>query len=214
MIVFSPPRLSRHPGRMAPTSPTATRVAILPGNGCVNVRASNWYGWLASSLLAAGIPVGLVDMPDPHGANEALWLKTCHDELACDAGTVVVGHSSGAACAMRLAENTKLAGLVLVSAYHTDLGDEGEREAGYFSRPWQWEAIRGNVHGAFGIVQYGAADDCFLPLSEQQHVADSLHADFRRLDGRSHFMERTFPELLQLLKERISQPADMSDAES
>lgn len=179
------------------------RVAILPGNGCVQVRRSNWYGWLSRELTSAGIEVALVDMPDPHGASERLWLATCRDELRCDEHTVVVGHSSGAACAMRLAETTKLGGLCLVSAYHTDLGDEGEAAAGYFSRPWRWEAIRANV-GAFGIVQYGAADDCFLPLSEQEHVASLLRADFRRMDGRSHYMDADFPELLALLVERCA----------
>lgn len=186
-----------------PAVASAMRVAIVPGNGCVHVRKSNWYGWLARELAAAGVEVALVDMPDPHGASERLWLDTCRDELGCDVQTVVVGHSSGAACAMRLAEATKLGGLCLVSAYHSDLGDEGERAAGYFSRPWGWEAIRRNV-GGFGIVQYGAADDCFLPLAEQAHVAAALGADFRRLDGRSHFMEPAFPELLALLLERCS----------
>jgi predicted alpha/beta hydrolase family esterase len=178
------------------------RVAILPGNGCVNVRRSNWYGWLARELGESGIEVALVDMPDPHGASEKLWLATCRDELRCDENTVVVGHSSGAACAMRLAETTRLGGLCLVSAYYTDLGEEGERDAGYFNRPWEWERIRANTAGNFGIVQFGAADDCFLPLAEQQHVVDSLKADFRRTDGRSHYMEPTFPELLALLRER------------
>jgi len=180
------------------------RVAILPGNGCVHVRSSNWYGWLANELTRAGIEVALVDMPDPHGAKESLWIKCCLEDLQCDSTTVVVGHSSGAACAMRLAEETPLAGLVLVSAYHTDLGDEGERLAGYFSRAWQWEAIKSNVDtSGVGIIQFGAADDCFLPLAEQEHVASNLNAHFIRLDGRSHFMEPSFPELLDALRSGI-----------
>ncbi|KAG8466148.1 hypothetical protein KFE25_001904 [Diacronema lutheri] len=190
------------------------RVAVLPGNGCVEVRRSNWYGWLARELTAAGIEVALVDMPDPHGASERLWIETCRGALACDARTVVVGHSSGAVCAMRLAETTRLGGLCLVGAYHTDLGHESERAAGYFSRPWQWDAIRANVAPRpFGIVQFGAADDCFLPLEEQEHVATSLRADWRRMDGRSHFMDSTFTELLELLRERCSAAASASGGE-
>jgi len=177
------------------------RVAILPGNGCVHVRSSNWYGWLFKELTQRGIETVLVDMPDPHGASENLWIACCLEELKCDATTVVVGHSSGAACAMRLAENHELAGLVLVSAYHTDLGDEGEKSAGYFNRPWLWERIRsnGSAGSAFGVHQFGAADDCFLPLSEQVHVASNIGANFIRIDGRSHYMDPTFPELLSLL---------------
>jgi hypothetical protein len=103
---------------------------------------------------------------------------------------------------MRLAETNQLAGLCLVSAYHSDLGDSGERAAGYFSRPWNWDAIKEHTAGDFGVVQYGAADDCFLPLAEQLHVATNLGADWRRMDGRSHYMDSTFPELLKLLRER------------
>lgn len=58
-------------------------------------------------------------------------------QCACDADTIVVGHSSGAVACMRLLESTRLRGAVLVSACHTDLGDAGERAAGYYSRPWQ-----------------------------------------------------------------------------
>ena len=62
-------------------------------------------------------------------------------QCACDAGTIVIGHSSGAVACMRLLESTRLWGAVLVSACHTDLGDAGERAAGYYSRPWQVSRI-------------------------------------------------------------------------
>ena len=68
--------------------------------------------------------------PDPHAAKEEVWLKFLREDLKCDADTVLVGHSSGAVACMRLLESTELAGAVLVSACHTDLGDAGERAAG------------------------------------------------------------------------------------
>lgn len=46
-----------------------------------------------------------------------------------DENTILVGHSSGAACAMRIIEDHKVKGVALVSAYHTDLGTWGN--AGY-----------------------------------------------------------------------------------
>lgn len=58
------------------------------------------------------------------------------DELVCDDNTVIIGHSSGAAAAMRYAEQWPVAGLVLVGAYSTDLDDETEQLSGYLSRPW------------------------------------------------------------------------------
>lgn len=41
-------------------------------------------------------------------------------------------------------------------------------------RPWRWDAIKANT--GF-IVQFASRDDPFLPLSEQQAVADALGAE-------------------------------------
>lgn len=46
------------------------------------------------------------------------------------------------------------AGIVLVSAYTSDLGDSLEAASGYFSRPWQWDKIKQN--SGF-IVQVGTS---------------------------------------------------------
>lgn len=73
-------------------------------------------------------------------------------------------------------------GIVLVSAYKSDLGDSTERASGYFSRPWQWEAIKAN---AGFIVQFASEDDPFLPWDEQAAVADALGAELHRCEGRA-----------------------------
>ncbi|KAJ3022118.1 putative hydrolase rbbp9, partial [Rhizophlyctis rosea] len=70
-----------------------------------------------------------------------------------------------------LAESQPLAGLVLLSAYHSDLGDETERESGYFSRPWNWDAIKQNARW---IIQMGSKDDPLVPINEQRTVAKEL----------------------------------------
>lgn len=53
-------------------------------------------------------------------------------------------------------ETHKVRGAIIVSAYHSDLGDRQERESGYFGRPWQWDAIAAN---AGFLVQYHSVDD-------------------------------------------------------
>jgi predicted alpha/beta hydrolase family esterase len=131
-----------------------TKCIILPGNGCSKgtIRQSNWYGWAEDAIREAGLfdEVILRDMPDPIKARENIWLPFIKDELHADENTVVIGHSSGAEAAMRLLESQPLLGIVLVSACWTDLGDAGERAAGYYARPWDWDAMKKNV-GAFGI---------------------------------------------------------------
>ena len=120
------------------------------------------------------------------------------ETLKVGADTVVVGHSSGAVAAMRLAEETPVAALVLVSACHTDLGDPGERAAGYYARPWRWDAIRAN---AGRIVQFHSDNDPFIPDSEARHVAENLQSEYSELPGRSHFFTPPFAECLGVCRE-------------
>ena len=47
-------------------------------------------------------------MADPHVARESVWISFIKNEIGVDEQMVVVGHSSGAICAMRLLETTKL----------------------------------------------------------------------------------------------------------
>ena len=88
--------------------------------------------------------------------------------MLCLALPIILSHhparalASGAAAAMRFAETRRVLGIVLVSAYTTDGGDETERTSGYFDRPWDWAAIKEN---AGFIVQFASEDDPFLPWS-------------------------------------------------
>ena len=139
-------------------------------------------------------------MPDPVLARECYWLPFMRDELACDQKTIIVGHSSGAAAAMRYAEQWPVAGLVLVGAYSSDLDDETEQQSGYFSQPWAWDLIRRN--SPF-VVQFGSTDDPYLPWHEQKAVADALEADLRQFSNRGHFIDATFPEVVTAIKELL-----------
>ncbi len=128
----------------APATPRFPRVVIVPGNGCTPVRECNWYHWLDQELRRRGFTdVVLRDMPDPHVARAAVWLPFLAP--ACDAGTIVVGHSSGAQAALRLCETVRVLGIVLVSACVTDLGDANERASGYYNRPWEWDQLKANT---------------------------------------------------------------------
>jgi predicted alpha/beta hydrolase family esterase len=178
------------------------KVVIVPGNGGGNVEYCNWYASVRDELSCGdGVTsVALRDMPDPVYARESYWLPFMRDVLQCDKDTILIGHSSGAAAAMRFAETNCVGGLVLVSAYVSDLGDETERKSGYFGRPWQWDKIQQN---AGFIVQFGSSDDPFLPWPEQTVVADNLKADFRQYSNRGHFMNSRFPELVETVLQYV-----------
>ena len=181
-------------------------VVILPGNGCDNVRNANWYGWLEEQLIShykgnENFTCSLKDMPDPYVAKESIWLPFIRSDLLSETDlNIVVGHSSGAEAAMRLCEETKVEGIVLVSACHTDLGMKSEAKAGYYNRPWEWDKIKSNTNFR---VQLGSTNDCFIPFHEMEHVRDNLAPiDFHQFT-KSHFMFYSFPELLNIVIAKV-----------
>ncbi|KAK3747316.1 hypothetical protein QZH41_016946 [Actinostola sp. cb2023] len=177
------------------------KVVIVPGNGSGDVEESNWYGWLRNKLCKHGVECLLKNMPDPVVARESIWLPFMENELHCDENTIIVGHSSGAEAAMRYAEKHKVHGIVLVSACITDLGDANETASGYYNHPWQWERMKENTEW---IVQFGSTDDPFLPFEdEQQQVANETQAEFHKYNNRGHFIQPTFPEIVQLIMKKI-----------
>lgn len=59
------------------------------------------YPWLAYQLEEHGIPTILTNFPDPVNARESIWKSFVCDVLQADENTILIGHSSGAACSMR-----------------------------------------------------------------------------------------------------------------
>jgi surfactin synthase thioesterase subunit len=175
------------------------RAVIVPGNGAGNVRMSNFYGWLADELSRDPTfdEVLLRDMPDPNAARRKIWVPFMLEELKVDARTVLIGHSSGAVAALRLLQEYRVYGCVLVSSCHTDLGDEGERAAGYYppsGGPWLWPTIRANAGGNLAVLH--SDNDPFIPLHEARHVAASLGRELRIVPGASHFFGQRQPAIL------------------
>ncbi|XP_061180501.1 serine hydrolase RBBP9-like [Saccostrea echinata] len=179
------------------------KAAIIPGNGAGDVFHANWYGWAYKQInKLENVTCNLQNMPDPITARESIWIPFMHDKLECNEDTIIIGHSSGAEAAMRFAEQYKVKGIILVSACVTDLGDDNERASGYYSRPWDWTKIKAN---AGFVVQFGSTDDPFIPWEEQQTVADQLNTDLRKYSDKGHFMNSTFPELINVVKEKVQQ---------
>ena len=117
------------------------------------------------------------------------------------AQTIVIGHSSGAACAMRFLEqlDTPLKACILVATAYTDLDDPDEALSGYFNREWNWQRM---AQGATKIVLFHGTDDHLIPIREARYIAEQLrfaeHFEFCEMDGKSHFFA-PWPELLQVM---------------
>ncbi|KAG0057469.1 putative hydrolase rbbp9 [Gryganskiella cystojenkinii] len=190
-----------------------SRIILIPGNGNDQVETSMWYPSTVRALAEAKDPrTGLhlfgggsvlKTFPDPYDAHEDIWIRFMEDDIGINENDVVIGHSSGAAAIMRFIESRKVKGVVLVSAYHSDLGDISEREAGYFNRPWNWDAISGN---ASWIIQFSSPSDHLVPIDEQRNVASMIAGvEYIELPGRGHFIrDRDFPELVAKVIKKMS----------
>lgn len=180
------------------------KVIFIHGNGGCTA-SHHWYKAVARELKQQGLEVVLEDFPDNQVAHETIWLDFLENQLGADQHSILVGHSSGAVAAMRYAENHKLLGSVLVAACHTDLGDPTEKESGYYSRPWNWEAIRSNQQW---IIQFASVDDHCIPIEEARYVRDRLQPEYHEYTHRGHFMGgdpggKGFPELVGALLQKI-----------
>eukprot|EP00944_MAST-04C_sp_MAST-4C-sp1_P001997 g1997.t1 len=100
------------------------KIIVAPGNGGCgeNTLQANWYGWFHEEMLKRGHDSVCPNWPDALLCRESQWVPYAVETLGVDENTIVVGHSTGALLAMRLAEKHKLLGIILVSAAHTDLG--------------------------------------------------------------------------------------------
>ncbi len=172
-----------------------TKVIFVPGNGG-STTSDNWFPSIASDLEREGIEVIATAFPDPELARESFWMPFLIDTLKVDEKTILVGHSSGAIAAMRLAEQHPLLGSVLVGAYHTDLGMETEKLSGYFNRPWQWDNIKKNQQWT---ILFASQDDPWIPIDQPRYLHEKLNCEYHEYKDQGHFggdyFKPTFPEL-------------------
>jgi uncharacterized protein len=186
-------------------------ILICPGNGCTNIRSSNWYGTLHDQLIQAGIPSICENFPDPYAARRSIWVphmrQLIEDKCEDPSNVILVGHSSGAQAVLRYTELYSCQAAVLVSATYTDLGDEGERASGYYpswkngkeENPYLFQTITSNCNIWH---QFHSDDDPFIPLDEAERIRDGLGLTddfYHMLPGRSHFFE-PFEELFDVIQ--------------
>lgn len=157
-----------------------------------------WTPWLKEQLDRLGCETFFETMPDSIIARSEYWLPFMQDHIRIGEHDVIIGWSSGAVAAMRYAENHKVRGLVLVSPSCTDLGDELEKESGYFNEPWQWEKIQANSSKTALLT---GDNDPYIPQEEFDTIANELGAVRVVVPNGKHFIERSaFPELLEYVR--------------
>eukprot|EP00759_Apiculatamorpha_spiralis_P018130 PhF_6_TR24456/c0_g1_i1/m.33816/K07002/K07002; uncharacterized protein len=191
---------------MTTSTSKPTKAIFLPGNGCDEDEPLDdvmWYGWLAERLRQEpfNLQVQTPGFPDPLYAREHIWKDFAVKQLGLDENTIMIGHSSGAACALRLMEEHKTAGCVLVSAYNDDLGDDLERGSGYFSRPFDYDAMRRNTPW---IIQFHSVSDHLVPVRIGRDVAEKLKpSEYVETEKDGHFQRSAYPIMVKAIKKQM-----------
>ncbi len=177
------------------------RIIFIHGNNTMH-WAFAWVPWVKEELEKKGYQTEFETFPDSILARRKYWLPFLKSYIKAGENDVLLGWSSGAVAAMRYAEENKILGSVLVSPCYTDLGDEMEKQSGYFDKPWSWEDIKKNQkHTAL----FCSDNDPWIPEEQFDFISDKLSAEKIRISGAKHFIEReTFPEVVEYISKNYA----------
>jgi len=142
------------------------KFVILHGNHGTKAEDA-WYTSLKDKLSSAGYQVDLRTHPESTINSRTEVIRTLKEEINVDDNTIIIGHSSGAQACMRYAELYPVLGLVLVTPYVTHMGNQHEKESGYFDFQWNPVSIRNNTKW---IIQFSSDADPFISYKEQSQV--------------------------------------------
>lgn len=173
------------------------KAIIIPGNGGDRPE-DKWFPYVTRELEKIGIPTVNTKWPDSLLARKKHWFPFLK-KLGADEDTILIGHSSGAVAAMCWAEENKILGSVLVSAYDTDLGVVSEKLSGYFNKPWAWDKIKNNQQW---IIQFASTDDPYFPIDIPRSVHEKLDTEYHELTDHGHFGNKEFPELIRAVTKK------------
>ena len=174
---------------------------------------TNWFPWLRSELITQGIEVLIPQLPTPEGQSLEAWFDAYHHvaNAVPPAPTILVGHSLGAAFALRLVEKAAepFEGLFLAAGFIGALGlpDYDPINQSFFCTPFDWAGIRERKGRACRC--WAGDDDPYVPLSRSQDVAEHLNASLDVIPRGGHLNRETgfsaFPQLREaILASRIS----------
>lgn len=186
------------------------KAILIPGNGGGSPK-DNWFPEVKTVLESNGVTVVAKEFPDNHLARSEYWLPFIEHEIGIDERTILIGHSSGAIAAMKIAEKNKILGSVLVGTYHTDLGLDDEKASGYFDSPWDWESIKANQKWT---IIFASQDDPWIDIKEPRFIHEKLGCEYHEYQDQGHFggdyHRESFPELSMFVINRLVKNNDIS----
>lgn|SRR3990167_2131941 len=184
------------------------KVVFIPGNNNASTK-ENWFPKVKQELEHANLNVIASVFPDSDLARYDYWIPFLKNEIKVDNNTILIGHSTGAVAAMRIAESQPILGSVLVGVYHTNLGMEKEIQSGYFDKPWNWNAIKKNQQWT---IIFASQDDPWIHIDEPRFIHSKLNCEYHEYRDQGHFggdySKPDFPELSQFVLRKLSQESN------
>lgn len=164
---------------------------------------SNFFPWLKEELRKLGHDVFAPDLPNPETPDPEEWTKALVESVGpIDDETIVVGHSLGAAAALRFLEAAEAystpKACVLISPPWMIRSDDLR---GFFLSELDFDVL---MWKASKFVIIHSKDDDKIPFDHAQKYADVLHATLIERDkGEGHFLGEKYPIILDTLKKII-----------
>lgn len=158
---------------------------------------TNFFPWLKEELIRRGHEVVAPDLPNPEAPDPDEWTKALLEEVGpVDDETIVVGHSIGAAEALRFLEaaeaRSTVKGCVLVAPPWMI---KDERFRGFFMSELDFDVLMWKA-SRFTIIH--SHDDQVIPFDHAKKYANVLHAKLvERNEGEGHFQGETYPVILE-----------------
>ena len=173
----------------------------------------NFFPWLRDALHKQGHQVIAPSLPDPENPDPEVWIKALLEEMGpLDDQTIVVGHSIGAATALRFLEAAEARstpkGCVLISPPWMI---NSERFRGFFLSELDFDVLMWKA-SRFCVIH--AKDDTVIPFDHAEKYAKVLHARLVPVETGGHFDGSEYPVILEaieaIIKEEIIYAPGMS----
>jgi len=164
----------------------------------------NWFPWLKADLEKQGYLVVAPRLPTPEGQTLSNWLAAFKAQYRLEGEDTLIGHSIGAAFALRLIERAKkpVRACYLVSGFASRLGKaefDGLNRT-FIEKGFDYEKIRANCPL---ISIFHSDNDPYVPLLKAEELAFGLKTRLTVVPGAGHFNEKSGYLRFPLLSRKI-----------
>lgn len=166
---------------------------------------TNFWPWLQRELIDRRYEVVMPELPNPEAPDRDAWTKALLEAVGpLSDQDIIVGHSLGAAAALRLLEaaeaRTTPHACVLIS---TPWMIKDERFRSFFLTELDHDVL---MWRASKFVVVHAKDDAIIPINHADRYAQVFHAKLITPETGGHFDGPEYQEILKAIVEVAEEP--------